>query len=152
MRCVIFFLFFCVSLHAFTLSINAGKHHGDSYYIIHLQDDKEIICEERNNEENKVYSCKVFAKFEKNLKNQDLPFARISFHPISDGFTVVIQPKMASRIFNANNKLFDSHNAKADKDSHSKHFTININKHLDELDTSYINGINFPIKYCILIN
>lgn len=152
MRYVIFFLFFCVSLHAFTLSINAGKHHGDSYYIIHLQDDKEIICEERNNEENKVYSCKVFAKFEKNLKNQDLPFARISFHPVSDGFTVVIQPKMVSRIFNANNKLFNSHNAKADKSSHSKHFTININKHLDELDTSYIDGINFPIKYPNLIH
>ena len=29
--------------------------------------------------------------------------------------------------------------------------TININKHLDELDTSYIDGINFPIKYPNLI-
>ena len=152
MRYIIFFLFLCSCLHAFTFSINSGKHSGNPYYIIHLQDDKEMICDERNSEKNKIYSCKIFTKLDQNLKNQDLPFARISFHRLSDGFVVIIQPKSISRIFNANNRLFDSHNSKADKTNRSKHFTININKHLNELDTSYIDGIDFPIKYPNLLH
>ncbi|MEE3704706.1 tetratricopeptide repeat protein [Campylobacter sp. CX2-8023-23] len=147
MRYLVFFIFFCSCLNAFTFSINSGKHSGNPYYIIHLQDDKEMICDERNSEENKIYSCKVFTKLNQNLKNQDLPFAKISFHPLDDGFVVIIEPKITSRIFNANNRLFDSQNSKANKSNRSKHFTININKQLNELDTSYINGIEFPIKY-----
>ena len=152
MRYIAFLIFFCSYLGAFTFSINSGKHDGNPYYIIHLQDDKDMICDERNNQENKVYSCRVFTKLNQNLKNQDLPFAKIGFYPLDGGFVVIIEPKLTSRMFNVNNRLFDSQNSLADKTNRSKHFTINIDKRLNELDTSYIKGIEFPIKYPNLLH
>lgn len=137
-----------INVFAFSLTINTGSRSGSEYYIIHLEDDKNMTCNKKLTKDNQnFYICHVDGLLDPKVSNQNLPFMNLSFEKQKNGYDVIIEPKISSEILNLNRSLYENYDSKVQNIPESKHFTIVLDKTIGQVPKEINDGINFPIYY-----
>lgn len=139
-RILVFLSLFLSLNHAFSISLNNGKDSGNPYYIVHLENDREFLCQIKVGQdfypadakiggavhnEGREYHCFIEGKLTQTFSDQYLPFMDLYIKPAKDGFNIIIKPKTSSRLLSIDDSLFQSTgSAQKSKGDKSKHYSI----------------------------
>lgn len=145
------FLIFIFTIHLFALDIylNSAKEDNFPYAVLHIIDDKPIVCSTIHLPlDKKNYICK-FKKIVKNRINEKkLRLVNIDFIEKKDAFYIKVIPKFDSQMIAVNDILYNTKDVDIPKiTKKSKHWTILIYKKYPFGKKGDIDGINFPVTY-----
>ena len=161
-----FLIFIAYELNAFSLTINNGKEDGNAYYVIHLENDRPFSCKVKVGDNyyppdtrhdgpdshiDRQYHCFIPGDFKDRPQNQKLPFMDLEFSLDTDGYWIIIKPKILSRIFSIDGHLYSSNDTKQGDGSSSRHYTIIINEKLSYSLAKTRPELDFPIIFPDLI-
>lgn len=147
MKTIFTFLLTTVYMFGLTLSLNSAKEDGKPYGILHIEDDKPILCETKIKAyDKKLYLCMFDGDLQNQLQDKKTPFAHIDFVSKENKFYIYIKPLAYSLLINTDAKLYDSKTTPLLKKDISKHWTLLLydDKTLFKRGSE---GINFPITY-----
>lgn len=138
-----------INVFAFTLTVNNGVEDAKSYFVVHLEDKNNIECNEKMQEnEKKIYICKVSGRLNQDIPNQNLPFMDIKFSQLDDNnYLIVIVPKKHSKLINTSRSLYNNQKTSISNSNLSKHFSIIIDDRINNFPKAHNNGINFDIVF-----
>lgn len=143
----LFFLLFALPAFCFTLNLNSGKDDGNDYFIVHLEDSKNINCQIKYQKSQKIYLCYVNSRLQSQPEDQNLPFMQLYFRAIDDEkFAVVIAPKLKSALLNLDAQLFNDKAVILEDSNLSKHYAILIDEKIAKFEPKK-GGLNFPIIF-----
>lgn len=147
MKKILIFLLLAIYMQGVTLSLNSAKENGKAYGILHIKDDKPILCETKIKAYDKrVYLCMFDGDLQDSLDDKKTPFADIDFVTKEDKFYIYIKPLAYSFMINSDTKLYNDKTTPLLSKDNSKHWVIFL---YDDktLFKKAGKGINFPVTY-----
>jgi len=149
MKYIFLVFIFTAQLFALDIYLNSAKENNLPYALLHIIDDKPIVCSTIHLAlDKKNYICK-FKKIVKNrIDEKKLRLVDIKFIEKKDAFYIKIIPKFDSQMVALDIILYNTKEVNALKiTKKSKHWTVLIYKKYPFGKKGNIDGIDFPITY-----
>lgn len=145
MRIVFILICSIIKLFAFELVLNTGRQDNQPFAILHLKNDLEFTCEQKNAEGKMYFECDVAGMVDNELKNQSFAAFDLTFTKEGQKITISIVPKMRVRMFDLSQDIYKDKELSPSTSHKSKGFTFVFTPFLYEMEE--YDGLDFLIDF-----
>ena len=146
---LLFLILFVTQLFPLTIVLNSTKVNGESYAILHVEDDEPVHCQViPQSLDKKIYLCKFNKVVKTIIKPKQMALVNIDFLEKEKEFYVRIEPKVKSRLVQVKNSLYIDEEVSSNQPKKMvNHWSILLYKKSPFPRESSNEKINFPIIY-----
>lgn len=130
----------------FELVLNTGRDNANAFAILHLKNEQNFTCIERENEPRNYFECNIAGVVDSELKEQEFSFFDLKFQKNEQNTKIFIYPKTPVKCYNLAQKLFNEETIKDNlNDTNSTSFTFVFSQEIAHLSDH--DGLNFDIIF-----